>query len=225
MCAHYESPDDREIREFYELTKPANPLAGWEGPPKLDSFPGTPGRFLRLDGNGEMELVYGRFGLIPHWTKPEDLLKAGRGAYNARTETVHEKPTFRTAWKQRRWCLIPLNATHEPCYETGKCVMRRVLRADGKRMMVAGLYWPYKHPHTDEVIESYTMLTINADDHAVMNRFHQPGDEKRMVVVIPDGQENAWLNASHDEARTFFCQYPASLMMIEGDAAPALATA
>jgi putative SOS response-associated peptidase YedK len=231
MCAHYESPEDREIRDLYELTRPDNPLAGAgtddaPSPPKLDSFPATPGRFLRLDGEGKMELVYGRFGLIPHWTKKEDLPKAGRGAYNARTETVHEKPTFRTAWQRRYWCLIPVKATFEPCYETGKCVMRRVSRVDGKPMMVAGLYWPYKAPGTDEVMDSYTMLTINADDHPVMNRFHKEGDEKRMVVVIPEGQEEAWLHATHDEARTFFCQYPATLMQIDGDqpkvAVPAL---
>lgn len=35
------------------------------------------------------------------------------------------------------------------------------------------------------------MLTINADGHPVMGRFHRPGDERRSLVVVPP---NAWLN-------------------------------
>jgi putative SOS response-associated peptidase YedK len=44
------------------------------------------------------------------------------------------------------------------------------------------------------------MLTINADAHPVMNRFHAPGDEKRSVVLLTPEQITPWLDASHDEA-------------------------
>ena len=53
------------------------------------------------------------------------------------------------------------------------------------------------------------MLTINADGHPFMNRFHKPGDEKRMVVVLPEDQYGAWLEASADDARRFIQAYPA----------------
>lgn len=39
------------------------------------------------------------------------------------------------------------------------------------------------------------MLTVNADGHPVMGRFHRPGDEKRSVVVLEPAQFGAWLNA------------------------------
>ncbi|MGB4059062.1 MAG: SOS response-associated peptidase family protein [Burkholderiaceae bacterium] len=47
-------------------------------------------------------------------------------------------------------------------------------------------------------LHSFTMLTINAQDHAVMNRFHKPEDEKRMVVILPRGCWKNWLLASPD---------------------------
>jgi len=31
-------------------------------------------------------------------------------------------------------------------------------------------------------------LTVNADDHPLMKRFHKPNDEKRSVVIVPPTQ-------------------------------------
>jgi len=39
------------------------------------------------------------------------------------------------------------------------------------------------HGKDETYFESFSMLTINADTHPVMNHFHRPGDEKRMVVI------------------------------------------
>ena len=46
------------------------------------------------------------------------------------------------------------------------------------------------------------MLTINADEHPVMHRFHKPGGEKRSVVVLDD---DAWLRADREEHVRGFC--------------------
>lgn len=48
------------------------------------------------------------------------------------------------------------------------------------------------------------MLTINADEHPLMRRFHAPGKEKRSVVVLADDAWDHWLTArADDEVRTF----------------------
>jgi hypothetical protein len=31
---------------------------------------------------------------------------------------------------------------------------------------------------------SFSMLTINADQHPLMKRFHKPGEEKRMPLIL-----------------------------------------
>ena len=38
------------------------------------------------------------------------------------------------------------------------------------------------------------MLTINADSHELMNQFHKPADEKRMVVILEPERYDDWLN-------------------------------
>lgn len=38
-----------------------------------------------------------------------------------------------------------------------------------------------------EIIHSYKMITVNADDHEFMRNYHRPEDEKRMVVILPKG--------------------------------------
>jgi putative SOS response-associated peptidase YedK len=206
MCAHYTPPDAADIERFFALGR-KSVLANY----KVDAYPTDVAPFIALDReSGERTAGLGRFGLVPYWTKSVDLKKAGRNTYNARTETVHEKPSFSTAWRYRNWCIIPAAAIFEPSYETGRAVPWRISRADGEPLAIAGIRWAWKNSETGELLESFSMLTINADDHALMRRFHAPKDEKRMVVILPDDAHDAWLNATHDEARMFFCQFPAN---------------
>ena len=53
------------------------------------------------------------------------------------------------------------------------------------------------------------MLTINADEHALMRNFHKPADEKRMVVILPEGSHQDWLTAPSEQAMRFMAAYPA----------------
>ena len=69
-------------------------------------------------------------------------------------------------------------------------------------MGIAGLWSSWKSPK-GEVIHSYTMLTVNAEEHALMRLFHKPTDEKRMVVVLPPERYRDWLEAPPDRSRDF----------------------
>jgi putative SOS response-associated peptidase YedK len=51
---------------------------------------------------------------------------------------------------------------------------------------------------------SFTMLTVNANEHPLMRRFHKLGDEKRSVVIVPPDAYDDWLSCRNtDEARSF----------------------
>jgi putative SOS response-associated peptidase YedK len=69
-----------------------------------------------------------------------------------------------------------------------------------------------RHGDGDKYFESFSMLTINADAHPLMNQFHRPGDEKRMPVIIEAGDYRRWLQANALSASNFFKPYPAELM-------------
>ncbi|GAA4012454.1 hypothetical protein [Actimicrobium antarcticum] len=45
-----------------------------------------------------------------------------------------------------------------------------------------------------------------------MRRFHKPGDEKRMVVLLPPDRIDAWLDSDYQEAPSFFLPYPAEAL-------------
>ena len=53
------------------------------------------------------------------------------------------------------------------------------------------------------------MLTINADTHPLMQHFHKPTDEKRMVVILAPAAYQDWLTASPSEALGFMQPCPA----------------
>jgi putative SOS response-associated peptidase YedK len=53
------------------------------------------------------------------------------------------------------------------------------------------------------------MLTINADQHALMCQFHKPVDEKRMVVILPQDSYDHWLEATPEKSMEFMRQFPA----------------
>jgi putative SOS response-associated peptidase YedK len=210
MCSHYESVKDRNrLKSHFQLdTVP-------EGV-KLDLWPGYMGMLIRKhefadvgdEAVPEREALLGSFGLIPHWAKDA---KIARNTYNARSETVAEKPSYRDAWRTGKRCIIPADAIYEPDWRSGKAVPARISRVDGEPMGIAGLWAAWKSPK-GEIVHSYTMLTINADQHPLMQKFHKPEDEKRMVVILPDQHYSDWLNVPQADCRDFLVQFSAELL-------------
>jgi putative SOS response-associated peptidase YedK len=62
---------------------------------------------------------------------------------------------------------------------------------------------------------SFTMLTINADNHPLMQRFHRPEDEKRMPVLLDSPQYSAWLRSTKEQVPDFLRAYPAQHLISE----------
>jgi len=160
-----------------------------------ESWPGYRAPIIRA-GDSHRTADLAVFGLIPPWSRDG---KNFRHCYNARTETVNEKPSFRHAWRQRHWCVIPADAFFEPSYDTGRPVRWRIASADDSPLAIAGI-WDEWRAADGQALLSFSILTINADAHPVMSRFHAPDDEKRSIVLLTPEQITPWLNASHDEA-------------------------
>jgi putative SOS response-associated peptidase YedK len=157
------------------------------------------------------------FGIVPYRHIPDGVRKFD--TMNARAESVGEKRSFSGAWKKQQLCLVPAEAFYEPNYESGKAVRWRIGMADGSPFAMAGLWREWKEP--EGIAYSFTMLTVNAAEHAIMNRFHKPGDEKRSVVIVPPAEYDNWLaSSSMDEARSFLNLFPANKMHAEPFPAP-----
>ena len=138
-----------------------------------------------------------RFGLIPSWAKDD---KISRHTYNARSETVSEKPSYRNAWRQRRYAITVLDNFFEPNYVTGKAERWKIELASKEPLGIASLWDTWTDPASGELVTSFTMLTVNADDHPVMRQFHKSGDEKRTPVILAPNQFDKWLDADQTQA-------------------------
>lgn len=185
-------------------------------PPREDyvaqAFPGHVAPILRQSGSA-LQCDLAVFGLIPYWSRDG---RNFRHCYNARSETIAEKPSFRQPWRRQQWCAIVADAFFEPCYETGRPVRWRIAPAQEESLLIAGVWDHWQAPDGRAVL-SFTMITQNADTHPVMRRFHPPDDEKRSVVLLEDSSLQAWLNASTDQARALIRPFAAERVHISAD--------
>lgn len=190
MCSHYQGIKERErYRRFFGVEPP-------EQQARVDIWPGYVGSFIWRQASGQNEALNGLFGLVPPWS-PDT--KITRLTYNARSETVAAKPSFREAWRRAQHCIIPAEAIFEPDWRSGKPVPAHISRVDGEPMGIAGLWSLWKTPQ-GEPLYSYTMLTVSASHHPLMRQFHKPGEEKRRVVVVPPDRYEDWLTVRPEQS-------------------------
>lgn len=214
MCSNYLPVLSSDtLKKYFNVTDIEHGL-------KAHTWPGYRSPFIRKHEHADVgdeavpfrELMSGAFGMIPHWAKDTTITKR---TYNARSETVAEKNSFRDAWRLGRHCIVPAEAIYEPDYRSGKSVWTKIKRADDKPMGIAGIWTGWKDPANGEILRSFTMLTINADDHPFMKNFHKPDDEKRMVVILAEDDYDAWLAAPPEESRQYLRQFPAPLLTVD----------
>ncbi len=79
--------------------------------PRYNVSPTTDIDVVRLNSEGQRELVSMRWGLIPSWWKRT--LREAPASFNARSEEMATKPLFRDAWRKGRRCLIPASGFFE----------------------------------------------------------------------------------------------------------------
>lgn len=178
---------------------------------RLSLVPGEPPPGSALATPAVRTPVVGQFGLVPRWVKSaSDARLRSPKLVNARSETVTTSNNLREAWLAGQRCIVPMQAFFEDDLRSGKAVPTRIARVDGQPMGVAGLWERWVGADGSEIV-SFTLLTVNANSHALMHRYQQPGAEKRMPAVLNEGGYDAWLKATHSEkAREFLRAYPAN---------------
>ena len=129
----------------------------------------------------ERALAKLRWGLVPSWGKD---LKLGAKMINARSETVHEKPAFRAAFRRRR-CVVPVNGWFEGRRENGDKQPYWVRPAGAEAFSLAGLRERWEKG--DEPVETFTVLTTTASPALADIHHRQP-------VIVDDDALDEWLD-------------------------------
>jgi putative SOS response-associated peptidase YedK len=135
--------------------------------------------------DGKRELIRARWGLVPGWWK-KPLKELKLATFNARAETVDEKPMFRSAFKRKR-CLIPVSGYYE-WQDTpgGKQPWYFTARDGSPALSIAGLWDEWINPETGKPLKSCTMIITEPNEFVA--EVHD-----RMPVLLTDRQFDPWL--------------------------------
>ncbi len=190
--------DDEDIaRDYY----PARGARDAKVPLVLHTPRGTKLRFWRWD-------------MLPSWWKKQ-LAEKKFTSYNARIETMLEKPVFREAWRRGQRCIIPANAFFEwPVKDAvpldGVRREWRIECTDLPLFSLAGLWDRCTLPDSQELF-SCTVITIGANE--LMQSIPHP----RMPIILAQEHEAAWLDPATpaEAAFTMLGQYPADRMRLQ----------
>ena len=131
------------------------------------------------------------WGLIAPWSKSlTEAVKSQSQAINARSETVHEKPTFRNAFRRSR-CLIPASGYYEWATELGQYKTKQpvyISRDDNRLLAFAGIYDRWISPQ-GEIKDSVAIITRDAVNE--LAKVHN-----RMPLFLPRDRWNDWMDSN-----------------------------
>lgn len=170
--------------------------------PRYNVAPGQQIPIVRETENRNVIML--RWGLVPSWAKDPSI---GYKMINARSETVQEKLSFRTAFQKRR-CLVLTDGFYEwqksNKQGTPKVPFRFTL-INKKPFAFAGLWETWLSPEKEE-IQTCTILTCEPND--LIARVHN-----RMPVILDKTTCWDWLKGkTADELLKILKPYPAQKM-------------
>jgi putative SOS response-associated peptidase YedK len=175
-----------------------------EIPPRYNIAPTTDVPIVRVNSEGQRELVRMRWGLVPRWAKDPSI---GARMINARGETIADKPSFRMAYRRHR-CLLPANGFYEwMATGSGESARKQPLHigmADGSLFGFAGVYERWRSDE-GEVLDTCTIVTTDAN--ALLRPVHD-----RMPVIVPPEHYARWLDPANAEVADVIAPYPPGAM-------------
>ncbi len=201
MCGRYAiaEADMAVLRERFVVQEPFGTFSPAHNVKPTQAAP------VVVTQNGARHLATMRWGLIPPWAKDPAIASK---TFNARAETVADKPSFRHAFRRRR-CLIPATGFYEWQKEGRRKVPFEFVVGDGELFAFAGLYETWQSP-TGEAVKTYTLITTTPNElvAAVHNR---------MPVILPRDVEAVWLDSHIEDAtllQSLLVPYPAEAMQM-----------
>ena len=209
MCGRYaQTADMRELMEQFEVTG-TSPQASL--PLNWNIAPTNPIYIIRAndrtgkDVEAQRALTTVSWGLIGPWLTDMQEARASQSrAINARSESIHEKPTFRNAFRSTR-CLIPATGYYEWATALGKYSPKQpfyISARDEKQLPIAGIWSSWSAPN-GEIIETASIITQEAQGE--LATIHS-----RMPVFMPKDRWDLWLNPRNTDVNEL-----KSLMVVE----------
>lgn len=131
-----------------------------------------------------------RWGLIPAWSKESTTKYA---TFNARAESLIEKPAYRTAWKHGQRCLVPALGYYEWKQEEQKKKPFFIRSVLPEPLVFAGIWDLWKNDEKETL--SFSIVTCEADEK--LKDIHI-----RMPLMMAPANANRWLTGNIDDAQS-----------------------
>ena len=198
VCGRFTSltPPD-ELAAIFATAEPSPSLFD-EFRPNYNVAPTTRVAAVANDSEGHRRLGRFQWGLVPHWSKDPS---GSARLINARSETVFEKPSFRSSASARR-CIVPMDGFYEwrTVYDSPRPAKSPkepvyVTRSDGQPLAVAGLWASWRDPTAGEEapwLHTCCIVTTSAND--TMAPIHD-----RMPVILEPDDWSTWLDVTHTD--------------------------
>ena len=193
MCGRYAlTQNESELIEEFAITgisPNVDPLpANWNIKPTEEIY-------VIRNNEDNRELATTSWGIIAPWSKSDvEALRSQSQAINARSESIHEKPTFRNAFKSRR-CLIPATGYYEWATSLGKYPPKQPFYISSaepnKSLSIAGIWSTWKNEKGEE-IQSAAIITREAVGE--LATIHS-----RMPVFMERDKWSDWLDPKNRE--------------------------
>lgn len=146
--------------------------------------------------NSDVQLL--EWGLIPQWCKNEQQSKEiSEMTFNARSESIFEKPAFRDSAKAKR-CLIAVNGYYE-YMDLNKKKYPFFVQLKSGPMVLAGLWSEWTSIQTGEIKKTVSIVTTEAND--LLKLVHNT--KQRMPVVLSEEGQHQWMDLAKDTSKLF----------------------
>jgi putative SOS response-associated peptidase YedK len=136
------------------------------------------------------------WGLIPHWCKDTATArKMAAQCLNARSETITEKPAFRTA---RGRGIVVLDAFYEYHHFMGRAYPFRIAHREGDALLMAALYDEWTDRQTGEVQHTCSIVTTHGQGLMAVLHNNPKAQGPRMPLLLTPDDMVPWLHTHSD---------------------------
>lgn len=173
---------EKLLEELSPLVKPYYQVSGFSHP-----------NLIVFTNENPMTPQAMKWGLIPSWVKDKKTaITISNQTLNARSETIFEKPSFRTPARKKR-CLIYLDAFYEHHFKFGKTYPFHISMADDSPLVIAGLWDEWIDKETGELVKTVSIVTCVGNDNLKRIHNNPKAEGPRMPVILTKENQDHWL--------------------------------
>ncbi len=155
------------------------------GPDNYNLAPTETVQVIRVNRDGDPEIVPMRWWLTPFWAKE---MTTKYAMFNAKSETAAKSAAFKEPYQRRR-CVVPVTGFYEWCREHNTKIPYFITASNEPGLMLAGLWDRWVNKDAGEELLSFTILTTAAHDD--MKEVHN-----RQPVMLSMDEARRWLDPS-----------------------------